>query len=205
MSSYRPGGRLFLAIALIWFVAAILLGISGRIEQLEPPVPQLVIVLLTALLIAAGVWIASFRQWLRALPLRGIVLFHVTRLVGIAFIVLASRHQLPDTFALPAGWGDISVAVAALALGAYGLNTSRGRMWTWVWNFAGLVDIILAVLQAARHAIAEPASMAALLRFPLSLVPTFLVPLIIASHVLIFWRLKLDRHASSAYSEGVIQ
>jgi hypothetical protein len=31
--------------------------------------------------------------------------------------------------------------------------------------------------------------MAALLRLPLSLVPTFLVPLIIASHVLIFTRL----------------
>jgi hypothetical protein len=36
----------------------------------------------------------------------------------------------------------------------------------------------------------DPASMQALLVLPLSLLPTFLVPLIIASHVLIFARLR---------------
>jgi hypothetical protein len=33
--------------------------------------------------------------------------------------------------------------------------------------------------------------MQALLRLPLSLLPTFLVPLIIASHVLLVWRLRV--------------
>lgn len=204
MSSDRPGGGPFLVIALIWLVAVILLGQSGRIAQLRPPAPQLVIVALTILLIIAGARVTSFRQWLRGLPLRGVVLFHVTRLVGIAFIVLASRHQLPDTFALPAGWGDISVAVTALALGVYGIDTARGRMWTWLWNFAGLVDILLVVFQAARHAMADPPSMAALFRFPMCLVPLFLVPLIIASHVLIFWRLRLERHRIASHSGAVI-
>jgi hypothetical protein len=36
---------------------------------------------------------------------------------------------------------------------------------------------------------ADPESMAALLRLPLSLLPTFLVPLIIASHVVLGLRL----------------
>jgi hypothetical protein len=52
------------------------------------------------------------------------------------------------------------------------------------------VDILFVVLTAARLALAEPQSMAALLRFPLSLVPTFQVPLIIASHILLFARLR---------------
>ena len=39
-------------------------------------------------------------------------------------------------------------------------------------------------------ALQPPASMAALLRLPLSLLPTFLVPLIIASHVQLFRRLR---------------
>jgi hypothetical protein len=40
---------------------------------------------------------------------------------------------------------------------------------------------------------ANPSAMAALLRFPLSLLPTFLVPLIIISHVVIFSRLQRER------------
>jgi hypothetical protein len=58
-----------------------------------------------------------------------------------------------------------------------------------MWNTLGMVDIVFVVLTAARLALAEPESMAALLRFPLNLVPMFLVPLIIASHVLLFVRL----------------
>ena len=42
---------------------------------------------------------------------------------------------------------------------------------------------------AARLAAADPSSMRALLRLPLSLLPTFLVPLLIATHVWIFVRL----------------
>jgi hypothetical protein len=36
---------------------------------------------------------------------------------------------------------------------------------------------------------ADPASMAALLRLPLSLLPTFIVPLVIFTHIVIFHRL----------------
>jgi hypothetical protein len=40
---------------------------------------------------------------------------------------------------------------------------------------------------------ADPDSMSALLRLPLSLLPTFLVPILIGSHVLLFWRLWPER------------
>jgi len=45
------------------------------------------------------------------------------------------------------------------------------------------------VVTAARLGVADPESMAALLQLPLSLLPTFLVPLIIASHVVLGVRL----------------
>jgi len=45
------------------------------------------------------------------------------------------------------------------------------------------------VVTAARLATADPESMVALLRLPLSLLPTFLVPLIVASHVVLGVRL----------------
>jgi hypothetical protein len=46
------------------------------------------------------------------------------------------------------------------------------------------------VFTAARLALADPASMRALLVFPLSVIPTFVVPVIIASHVVLFARLR---------------
>jgi hypothetical protein len=55
---------------------------------------------------------------------------------------------------------------------------------------AGVVlDILFVVATAARLALADPDSMQGLLHLPLSLLPTFLVPLIIASHVVLAIRL----------------
>jgi hypothetical protein len=58
-----------------------------------------------------------------------------------------------------------------------------------VWNALGLIDILFVVAAASRLAMADPDSMNALLRLPLSLLVTFLVPLIIASHVVMLWRI----------------
>jgi hypothetical protein len=60
----------------------------------------------------------------------------------------------------------------------------------FIWSAYGLVDILFVVATAAAEAMAMPASMAALLRMPLSLLATFVVPLIISSHLLIFARLR---------------
>jgi hypothetical protein len=65
---------------------------------------------------------------------------------------------------------------------------SRRRAYL-VWNLLRLADILFVVATAARLGLADPDSMRTLLRLPLSLLPTFLVPLVIASHVLIARRL----------------
>ena len=118
--------------------------------------------------------------------LRWLVLLHLTRFVGFYFFLLSSRGELPLAFAGPAGWGDIIIAVLAVLL----LALSDARNWRMliIWNTIGLTDILFVVMTALRLGLEDRQSMHALREFPLSLLPTFLVPLIIASHVLIFIR-----------------
>jgi hypothetical protein len=51
-----------------------------------------------------------------AVELRWLVAFHLTRFVGIYFLILGNRGNLPQGFAKPAGIGDIVIALGAVAL-----------------------------------------------------------------------------------------
>jgi hypothetical protein len=185
----------FWFIGLLWLVVAIALGLSGRLRQVRPPGPQVLIFGLTAALIA-GYWLSeSFRGWLKSLDLRAIVALHLTRFVGFYFLWLYNRGELPYRFAVPGGWGDIIVATCAAILLLAWSSLGKRRPVLLIWNVYGLVDILFVVASAAAAGKANPASMAALLRLPLSLLATFLVPLIIGSHLLIFARLR-STHAA---------
>lgn len=181
--------RLYLLIGVIWFLAALAVGASGLLVRTGPIVPQLWLVALTVLLIAAGVSIASFRSWLAVVDLRLPIAIHLSRFVGVYFLMLYARGLLPFDFAVLGGWGDIAVAVTALAFIVVSRDPAAHRSLLWVWNLFGFVDIVFVVLTAGRMAAADPASMGPLRYLPLSLLPTYFVPLILASHVLIFWRL----------------
>ena len=183
-------GRPYLAIATIWLVIAIAAGASGRFAQLHPPAPQLVLVGLTVLLIGCGAVFRGFRAWLGGLDVRSVLGLHLSRFVGFYFLLLNRRGELPYAFAVPGGWGDILVASLALLI-LLRIPVPEHRPHVLVgWNLLGFVDLLMVVGTAARLALADPGSMQALLRLPLSLLPTFLVPILIASHVLLFWRMR---------------
>ena len=167
-------GQRYVVVGLLWFLVALGLGATDRVASWRPPVPQLVLVGLTGLLVAAVVALPRFRRWLLALDLRWLIALHLTRFVGIYFLFVYYRDgTLPRAFAVPGGWGDIIVATLAFGLLA--------------------ADILFVVATASRLARADPDSMNALLRLPLSLLPTFLVPLLIADHVVVFWRIASRR------------
>lgn len=183
----------------VWFLFAVLVGGSGLLAAIPPPFPQLVLLVLVAALLVLFRTSPGFRLWALAVDVRVLVLVHVTRFVGIDFLVLHARGELPWAFAVPGGWGDIAVAAGALLVVA--AVPTRGA-WGWaayaLWNIIGLVDIVLMVATAARLAMVAPGSMRALTRLPLALLPTFLVPIIIATHVIVFARLATSRRAGYA-------
>ncbi|MGH7305277.1 MAG: hypothetical protein ACRELZ_18485 [Candidatus Rokuibacteriota bacterium] len=194
--SASADGRRYIVVGLLWLGFAFSLGATGRVATWRPPVPQLVLVGLTLLLLAAVVALPRFRRWLVTLDLRWLVAVHLTRFVGFYFLLLYYRDgALPRAFAVPGGWGDIAVATLAV-----GLLTLGGKLETWprlvgTWNALGLLDILFVVATASRLAFAEPDSMSALLRLPLNLLVTFLVPLIIADHVVVFWRIAAGKRS----------
>jgi len=95
------------------------------------------------------------------------------------------------------------VATLALALVVGWRAASVAGWWAYsTWNVVGLLDILFVVATAARLALSAPESMAALLRLPLNLLLTWLVPLIIASHV--FLGVRLARRRPRGDRHGIV-
>jgi hypothetical protein len=186
--------RVVTLVLLGWLFFAV--GLASWFYDASAPAVAATVWILTALVLLACWKISPVRVWMLNVDLRWLVLFHMTRLfAGGYLLVLCQRDQLPCGFARPAGWGDIVVAVLALAVvGA--MRTQFAKTLLLIWNTIGLIDIIFVVFSALRFGLKDWQSMHALRELPLSLLPTFLVPLIIASHVLIFVRLPRARLGS---------
>lgn len=193
MNAARRSARPYLLVGLVWFVIALVLGASGRLRELSPPEPQLILGGLTIAVVVAALTLAGFRSWLFSLGYRQIIALHLTRFVGAYFLVLYRRGELPHAFAVYGGWGDIIVAALAFVLVLLVPRLEARSGLVALWNTLGFIDLVFVVGTATRLMMAEPASMSALLQLPLSLLPTFLVPVLLASHVILFWRLWVER------------
>ena len=187
------------ALLLVWLGAAIGVGGAGALVGLRPPWPQAIMVGLTLLSLLLLYRVRPIHSWAMRVDPRVFVAFHLTRFVGIYFLVLYARGELPYEFAVIGGWGDIIVAVAAIPLILTGPSTPRRRPFYLAWNVVGLVDILFVVATATRLALADPTSLAPLLRLPLSLLITFVVPIVIATHIWLFRRMgNADSRAGAA-------
>ena len=185
-----PGDRLVTTIVAVWLVAALAVGASGNLSGLRPPVPQLVLAGLTLLLLAGVATVRPLRSWAKAVDPRVLVSLHLTRFIGVYFLLLHRRGELPFEFAVIGGWGDIAVATLAVGLLLGGPIESAGlRRAYQAWNAVGLLDLLFVVTTAARMGSINADLMAPLLRLPLSILPTFLIPLLLTIHVILARRL----------------
>jgi hypothetical protein len=176
----------------LWFFAAIAVGHFLWLQRIPVPAIQGIIFGLTALLLLAYFRLESVGGWVNSLELRTVMLLHVTRFVGFYFLHLHALGELPYDFAVPAGYGDIVVAFLALVVAFLPMDERKRRRAIGIWNVVGFIDILMVVVTAAKIGRSDPMSLRALTYLPLSLLPTFLVPLIIASHVIIFARLRRE-------------
>jgi len=179
--------RVVTAILLGWLCFAV--GLASWFQNASALAVAATVWTLTALVLLACWKVRTIRVCVLNIDLRWLVLLHLTRLfAGAYFLVLCQRRQLPCGFATPAGWGDAVIGVLAVAVVSAMRPTQFAKTFLLSWNTLGLIDNVFVVASALRFGLKDWQSMHALRELPLSLLPTFLVPLIIASHVLIFVR-----------------
>jgi len=118
--------------------------------------------------------------------LRPLLMFHFFRFVGLAFLVSGVvSPDLPAAFAEGAAYGDI--VAAALALLTLALLPGRlGIVAAWVFNLWGSADILHANYEGIHLGIQAGQLGAAYF------LPTFIVPLFLITHGLMFWLLGAE-------------
>lgn len=136
------------------------------------------------------VW-PRLRLQLRADALRPLLVLHSFRFVGLAFLIPgAVSPSLPSAFAHSAAYGDLVAAMLAL-LSLATLRSGAGLFMVWIFNLWGSADILNAFYQA-QHAALVPGQLGVAYYLP-----TFVVPLLLITHVLIF-RILLQHQSESA-------
>ncbi len=172
----------------LWFAAAVAAGHQLVFQRLPPYALPLALLALSGTLVAVVARLAGVRAWAAAVDLRPLILLHLSRLAGLYFVVLYQRGELPRTLAFPGGMGEIAVAVMTLPVVFAPLAPASRLRAIRIWNIVGIIEIVLLVFTVTRLNLASPNLLRPLTQLPLSLYATFLLPLLIASHFIIFRR-----------------
>ncbi|MFY9529917.1 MAG: hypothetical protein WBC04_23430 [Candidatus Acidiferrales bacterium] len=135
-----------------------------------------------------SLWFATsekFRQFALSLNPRTLTFVQSWRILGFVFVVLQAYGVLPPIFALPAGYGDMAIGATA-SLVAWKLANPSHRNIFILWQVLGIADLVVAVGLGTTARLLSPygTSMVAMTVLPLSLVPTFIVPLLLILHVI---------------------
>jgi hypothetical protein len=156
---------------------------------------------------------AALKSLVYETPLALLVAVHSARLLGVFFLLLYAAGRLPQTFAQAAGWGDIAVAAAApFAAWAIHRRVTGWRGLALAWNTLGFADLVLAVALGVGSAAGSPvrfiyeaASSGTMSSLPWLLIPGFMVPLYLLTHLAIFGRLlRGNRELGSVRLSGAV-
>jgi hypothetical protein len=197
MTTSRP---MIGSVLAVWLLIVLVAGYAGVFDAGpgRPPLPIL-IAIVGPLVLFAVVYRASatFQRFVLGIDLRLLTAMQSWRVVGTMFLALYAFDLLPGLFAWPAGVGDAAVGLAApfvLMAMVRDAPTWRRRV-TWL-NVAGLIDFIVAIgtgvltSNSSLGWFVDATPRASLGALPLSLVPSFAVPLWTIFHVISFLQLR---------------
>lgn len=129
-----------------------------------------------------------------------LVLLHTFRTAGLVVLLpQVIGGILPLGFAVPAAYGDLLTAgLALLAAFMLWLQPGLALPFVWLFNFVGTIDLLYALYEGAITGLPD---------FHLGVawfIPTFYVPLLLVSHIIIFWFLLRTAPSTQAARESAV-
>jgi hypothetical protein len=199
MSKY---GKITVGLLAVWFIAVFW---ASAAHLFLNPLAQFgvgVAVAAVVPLIVFSLWFAAsegFRNFALSLAPKILTSVQVWRVMGFTFLLLQARNVLPAIFAWPAGYGDMFIGVTA-GFAAWKLAEPAHRGMFIFWQALGILDLVTAVSLGTTARLLDPhgASMVAMTVLPLSLIPTFFVPLFMMLHVICIAQARKWKIASQA-------
>lgn len=195
---FRDGAALMFA----WYAVALALSWFEFFRGSAQSLPTIEIGIATPLLI--GGWLLwrsePASRLIDAAPQSWIVGVQLYRALGVIFLILLARGELPPQFAWPAGAGDVIVGLTApFVARAYAHGAPNREALVYAWNVFGLLDLVVAVSMGFLTS-PSPIQMLSLSApnqwisaFPLVMVPVFAVPVSVLLHVVSLIKLHRER------------
>ena len=196
----KDGNQRILAWHAVWFVLIAGLGATGTFNYpagIGTPGLGVAVMLPVAIIAILAIRVPSLRAALLSIPLSTLIGVNTVRVLGLFFVLLYMNGRLPAPFAPTAGWGDIVIGATALPVAwALSRRASGWRTMALVWNSLGLLDLFAAVGLGVASAEGSPLrvfygepSTAVMTGLPWLLIPAFLVPNLILTHLAVFHRI----------------
>ena len=171
-----------------WFAFAVSAG-ALNVFNTDPNLPPLALGLAVMIpIVVFLLWFATsaeFRQFTLSLNPRILTFVQSWRIAGLAFLSLYTVGLLPGIFALSAGWGDIAIGATAPWVATKLVSFSHRRGFVF-WQVLGILDLVSAVTLGTTARLISPhgPETAVMTVLPMSLIPTFAVPLFMMLHVI---------------------
>jgi hypothetical protein len=204
-------GKLTATLIGAWFLFALAASSFGWFHTApnQPPLPLLLAVLTPLILFAVWYWRSkSFRDFVLSLNPTTLTLVLAWRIAGFVFLPLYTYRILPGILALPAGWGDIFIGTTALLVATKWANQEH-RTGFIVWQLLGITDLVTAIGLGAAAGFLNPDGLtgAPMTLLPLSLIPTFAVPLLLILHLISIaqarrWATETQTNAPASFVVG---
>jgi hypothetical protein len=190
-------------IGVIWLLAIV---VAGAAEVFESSAGRPPLALLTAIVVPPALFFlayrasAEFRRFVLGLDLRLLTAVQIWRVLGGTFLFLYAFNLRPALFAFPAGLGDVAVGVGAVFVLHAMLNGHPNwRRRVLLLNLGGLLDFAGAITtgvltsNSSLGVFAPTTPMPSMGMMPLSLIPSFMVPLWIIIHCASLLQLRQTR------------
>ncbi|MBL4647121.1 MAG: hypothetical protein COA52_16730 [Hyphomicrobiales bacterium] len=196
------GAPLHWLIGVVWLGIIFTLAKSGFFENAlgEPPA----LVLVAAFVPSIGFYIAyrvspHLRAWVAAQDLTTITAIQGWRIMGISFLFMLELGHLSPIFAIPAGFGDVAIGLAAvLVTTSVARKTTGWKTKSYTLIALGMLDFAIAFSTATFSIELGPLAVSGLpysdivQHYPIVLIPAFWVPFFALMHLIAFLKLRSE-------------